>query len=193
MDTYSALLVAVGRWLDRDDLDAQVPDFIRLTEAQLNRRLSDPEMEVSTTLTGDGALLPDDFGEMVSIGTADGYRLTPMSNTEYSAIMPSSGKSAFYTIREGRVYYNAGAVNPVLVYRRSIPPLTATNSSNWLLLRAPDVYLYGALLQASAFLVEDERIPLWKSAFEEAVVQLQADGARRKWGAGTIAPRIARP
>lgn len=190
---YSGLASAVGDWLDRDDLAARIPDFIRLTEARLNRLLDDPEMEVVTTLAGDGVELPADFGAMVSIGTADGNPLQAMGNAEYAAILPQSGTSRFYTIRGGNLYYVPGAANVTLVYRRTIPGLSAGNPSNWLLERAPDLYLYGTLLQASAFLVEDERVPLWKSAFDEAIGELRMDGARRKWGAGPIAPRIRRP
>jgi hypothetical protein len=154
--------------------------------------LDDPEMELSVTLTGDGADLPADFGAMVSIGTSDGNRLTPISNVEYAAIRPASGTTRYYTIREGKVYYTPGSVNPTLVYRRAIPPLTASNPTNWLLSLAPDVYLYGSLMQAAAFLAEDERLPLWKAAFDEAVAELRADGQSRKWGAGPISPRIRR-
>jgi hypothetical protein len=192
LDSYSDLVDAVGDWLDRDDLEARAVDFIRLAEVRLNRILDDPEMEAVVTLTGDGADLPADFGSMISIGTADGYPLSPMSNVEYAAILPSSGVSRYYTIREGKVYYVPGSANPTLVYRRSIPPLTEADDTNWLLERAPDVYLYGALVQAEAFLAEDDRLPLWKGAFDEAIGELRSDGAKRKWGAGPLAPRIRR-
>lgn len=190
--THSELVTAIGDWLDRDDLAARASDFIRLTEARLNRLLDDPDMEVETTLTGDGAALPADLGQIISIGTADGNRLAPMSNTEYAALQPISGASRFYTLRGGSIYYYPGAANVTLVYRRTIPALTADAPTNWLLDRAPDAYLYGALVQASAFLSEDDRIGLWKSAFDEAINELRADGARRKWGSGPIAPRIRR-
>ena len=190
---YTDLVAAIGEWLDRDDLAARAPDFIRLAEVRLNRTLDDPEMEVSTTLTGDGATLPADFGAMVSIGTADGNALSPITNQAYAALRPSSGVSRYYTIREGKVYYYPGSANVTLVYRRTIPSLSVTNATNWLLEMAPDAYLYGALVQASAFLAEDERIALWKSAFDEAIAELKSDGARRKWGAGPLAARIRRP
>lgn len=190
--TYSDLVAAIGDWLDRDDLAARAPDFIRLAEVRLNRLLDDPEMEVSTTLTGDGALLPADFGAMISIGTADGNTLTPITNAAYAALRPSSGVSRYYTLREGGVYYYPGSANVTLVYRRSIPALSASNTTNWLLTRAPDLYLYGSLVQASAFLAEDERVGLWKTAFDEAIAELKSDGAKRKWGAGPLAPRLRR-
>lgn len=191
--TFDELVSAVGDITDRDDLATKAPMFIQLAEARLNRLLDDPEMEVSVTLTGDGADLPDDFGSMVSIGTSDGHPLTEMGNIEYAAILPISGISRYYTIREGKVYYVPGAANPTLVYRRRIPALTSGNPTNWLLTLAPDVYLYGTLIQAFVWDHDEDRAGLYKSAFDEAINELRIDGARRKWGAGPIGPRVRRP
>jgi hypothetical protein len=186
------LIDTLGEWLDRDDLETKADTFIVLTEARLNRLLEDPDMEVSTTLTGDGASLPVDFGSMVSIGTSDGYPLAQMGNEEYAAIRPISGISRYYTIRAGKIYYVPGSANPTLIYRRKIPALTSSNTTNWLLDRAPDVYLYGCLVQAFGWDMDDDRVAGWKGMFDEAINELRTDGARRKWGAGPIAPRIRR-
>lgn len=188
----TGLIDALGDWLDRDDLDTKADTFIALTEARLNRLLEDPDMEVSTTLTGDGASLPADFGSMVSIGTADGYPLAQMGNQEYAAIRPISGVSRYYTIKAGKVYYVPGSANPTLIYRRRIPALTSSNTTNWLLDRAPDAYLYGCLVQAFGWDQDDDRVGGWKAMFDEAINELRIDGLRRKWGAGPIAPRIRR-
>ena len=37
----------------------------------------------------------------------------------------------------------------------------------------PDVYLYGCLLEAEPFLMNDERVQLWATAYERAVTDLQ--------------------
>jgi hypothetical protein len=37
----------------------------------------------------------------------------------------------------------------------------------------PDVYLYGALLEAEPFLMNDQRVGLWTTAFQEALRALQ--------------------
>ncbi len=189
---YADLLADVADTLDRDDISTRLPRWLKLVEAKLNRVLDDPEMETSTTLTGDGASLPADFGAMVSIGTADGYRLTQMGNAEYASILPMSGTSRFYTIREGKVYYVPGAANVTLVYRRTIPALTVAAPTNWLLELAPDVYFYGVLLQAEAWQVNNEQARGWKAMFDEAIAELRADGDKRKWGAGPIVPRLRR-
>jgi hypothetical protein len=38
---------------------------------------------------------------------------------------------------------------------------------------APDLYLYGTLLQAEPFLMNDERIPLWERAVRQVINDLQ--------------------
>ena len=189
---YADLLEDVADTLDRDDVATRLPRWLKLVEARLNRLLQDPEMEASASLVGNGAELPADFGEMVSIGTADGNRLTQIGNAEYAAIRPVSGVSRYYTIVEGKVYYAPGSANATLVYRRNLPPLTEENDTNWLLERAPDVYFYGVLLQTNAWELDTDAASNWKSLWDEAIAELRSDGARRKWGSGALSPRIRR-
>ena len=59
-------------------------------------------------------------------------------------------------------------------------PLSDTNPSNWLLERRADIYVYAALLQAEAHIVNDERLSLWKAALDEALADLNADGNRQR-------------
>jgi hypothetical protein len=115
-----------------------------------------------------------------------------MGNEEYAGLTPISGVSRYYTIREGKIYYYPGSANVTLVYRRTIPALTSTSGTNWLIERAYDVYFYGCLVQAFGWDQDDDRVGGWKSLFDEAVAELRSDGARRKWGPGPIAPRIRR-
>ena len=37
----------------------------------------------------------------------------------------------------------------------------------------PDIYLYGALMEAEPFLMNDARVQLWATAFQESVRALQ--------------------
>ena len=196
LDTYTGLVAEVGNWLDRPDLAARVPTFIRLVESKVNRRLSDPDMEqVSTsTASSDYTALPDGFGEMVSISTGD-LPLAPMSAVEYAGIDSAiTGRPRFYIIVDGAIgFYPRDATAAIrIVYRKNVPALTSSNATNWLLTRAPDVYLYGALTEASAFLVEDDRAGSWKALFDQAMAELMIDADRRRWGVGPLAPRIRR-
>jgi len=44
----------------------------------------------------------------------------------------------------------------------------ATDATNWLLTNHPGVYLYGSLIEAEPYLVNDTRIKLWASLYKDA-------------------------
>jgi len=66
-----------------------------------------------------------------------------------------------------------------LLYYQKVPSLSS-NSDNWLLLEAPDVYLYGALLHSAPYLAEDQRVAVWAQMYSAAVARLNeySDNAR---------------
>ena len=48
--TYSELKTAVANWLNRDDLTSVIPDFIALTEADMDRKIRHWRMEKRATV-----------------------------------------------------------------------------------------------------------------------------------------------
>ena len=60
---YEDLVTKVGDWLDRDDLAAQIPDFIAMVEARLNRVLRSVNSEASAlwSVSDEFYALPSDF------------------------------------------------------------------------------------------------------------------------------------
>lgn len=194
--TYFDLADAVGDWLDRSDLATRIPTFLALVEAKVNRKLQDPDQDATAISTADGdyTALPDDFGEMISI-SAGGGPLFQISASDYAGLDETvTGTPRGYSIVERSIAFapRNAAAEIRMVYRVKVPALTTDAPTNWLLTRAPDVYLYGALVEASAFLVEDQRAIGWKALFDEAVSDLMADGVRRRYGSGPLAPRIRR-
>ena len=69
-----------------------------------------------------------------------------------------------------------------MLYRASVPALSDSVTTNWLLTSAPDAYLYGALLQAAPYLSDDNRIGVWGSLYENAITELNADSDKAKHG-----------
>ena len=57
--------------------------------------------------------------------------------------------------------------------------LDATNQTNWTTDFAPNALLHGALLQATPFLKEDERIPVWQATYDRDIAILEAQDMRR--------------
>lgn len=68
-----------------------------------------------------------------------------------------------------------------LYYYQDLASLSDTNTSNWLLLSCPNIYLYGSCLELTPYLGDDERIQVWKGAFDEAIGLLTGDDNATKW------------
>ena len=51
---------------------------------------------------------------------------------------------------------------------------SGTVTANWLTKNAPDVLLYGSLLEAEPFIKNDERLQLWLGAYSSAISKIQS-------------------
>ena len=61
--------------------------------------------------------------------------------------------------------------------------------TNTVLDTAPDVYLYGALVESAPYLKDDERLPVWEQRFLSAISELQEARERTEWPNTPIAPQ----
>lgn len=198
--SYDELKTAIAEWLARPGdatLTPFVGAFVTLAESRLNRRLRVRAMEATTTLTLAGALtaLPTDFLELKGVRLAGGGRTVlpyapPMVLDAVEQRTPS-GRPRLHTLCGESLRVAPAPDGPQdveLTYYRRLPALSASQPSNWLLAAAPDVYLYGSLLEAAPFLMSDERLPVWSAAFEAALRSLtDADATGRSGGAAVAA------
>ena len=184
ISTYTELQTAVANWLDRDDLTARIPEFIALTEARFNRLLRIRSMETEAdqaTVAGTRSYsLPTDYRQMRTV------HLTTSPITAMSYITPeimdriwagsTQGKPLSYTIKGNNIYVGP---SPDVVYTirflyyKKISSLSTLSPTNSILTDAPDVYLYGCLLEAEPFLQNDARVQLWATAFQQAITDIQ--------------------
>jgi hypothetical protein len=208
ISTYTNLLDAVANWLGgRTDLTSRIPEFIRLCEAKLNRELFVRQMETRSTTTADTTStepefisLPTDFQSMrrVRLSSVTGKPCLEFKSgtqmDEYRfGISNVSGQPRYFTIMgtEMELAPTPDANYTIeMVYRKNIPAL-ATNSTNWLLTLAPDVYLYGALLESAPYIKEDERINTWGLGFRTALDGLNRLGLTSTFNAGPSVVRIS--
>jgi hypothetical protein len=185
INSFTTLKSAISNWLDRDDLSDQLPDFISLNEALFNRVLRIRPMETivtDATVSGTKAYdLPTGYVQMREIH----LDTTPVTSLQY--ISPemlyrvwagsSSGKPDSYSIIGDKIYFGPtpdSAYNYTMTYYKTFDALSDSNTTNWVILNAPDVYLYGALLQAEPFLQNDQRIPVWERGLRQALSDLQS-------------------
>ena len=184
INTYGTLKTAVANWLDRDDLTDRIPEFISLCEATFNRVLRIRAMETTVSDTTVGGTktdaLPDGYLQMREI------HLTTSPVVSLSYITPeimyrirsgsTSAKPNSYTIVGDNILFGPtpdGAYTYDMTYYKSFDALTDVATTNWVILNAPDLYLYGTLLQAEPFLMNDQRIALWERGMRQVINALQ--------------------
>ncbi|MFN3522229.1 MAG: hypothetical protein ACK4YQ_08260 [Phenylobacterium sp.] len=185
LSTYTDLKSAVADWLDRADLNARIPDFVALAEAQMNRTLRVRRMiaRASASLEAEFTSLPGDFLEVVALTGDDGQTLRPAPPQTMAALKaasPGPGRPQRYALAGEALQVHPAPERPVgvaLTYYAKIPALSASVAANWLLAEAPDAYLYGALLQAAPYLRDPEALPIWNAGYEAALAGVRAGQA----------------
>jgi len=65
------------------------------------------------------------------------------------------------------------------VYYELPPLLDDEQQQNWLTNFAPNALLYGTLLEATPFLKNDERIPVWQQFYQMAVQSLNEEDIKK--------------
>jgi hypothetical protein len=196
---WRSLVNAVRNWLNRDESDlsdTQVSEFIALAEAEFNRVLRVPEMdEVSVATIGLGNVdLPSDFlaAQAVFFKTRELGQTTPIGLIrKYGDVLADPLQ---YCILDGSPRKIRLGPQPkeeiqlTLIYYKKIESVSENNPDNWLLNDHPDIYLWGALLCAEAYITNDDRVPGWEAKKDAALSQLIASGRRDRFGGGPLEP-----
>ena len=181
---YSELNTAVANWLDRDDLTDRIPEFIALCEARFNRLLRIRAMEykqTASTVAGQRNLaLPTGFIQMRNLQMNE-TPIVPMQYVTpeiYDRLYGSTltGTPQMYTIIADEIQLGPipGSVLTIeMLFYKKFDALTAAATTNWMIINAPDVYLYGCLLEAEPFIMNDPRVQLWAAAFEQSITSMQ--------------------
>jgi hypothetical protein len=180
--TYDDLKAEIAGWLRRSDLTAEIPNFIALAEAQMNRRLRVRPMtaRLAQSWSAEYVDLPDDFlsERLVKLTSGGTTVLRYLSPEEMDARIrsPSSGRPRFYALYGGEMRLHPApdqAYAAELVYLQALPTLSEGNQSNWLLDSHPDAYLYGALTQSAPYLRADERLQTWTALFGAVLTDIE--------------------
>jgi|TARA_R110002049_G_scaffold253764_1_gene429192 hypothetical protein len=188
LSTFTELKDAIADWLDRSDLTARIPDFIALAEARINRELRIRPMEVRSimyTTSGQKYFnLPGGYIQMRNIQ----LNTNPTQPLEY--ITPemldrlygsnTTGKPKAYTLIGDEIQLSPipdSAYELEMAFYEKFTSLgdgtSGTVTSNWLTKNAPDILLYGALMEAEPFIKNDERVAVWLNGYGNAVDKLQ--------------------
>lgn len=193
---YTDLKAKVASILGRGDLTADIPDFILMCEAKLNRLLKAQSMETksaSFSINGEYVNVPSDFIEarhFYITSTSPDAVLRYLPPDHMTDLFDSVGQPAHYSLVGGQFRFAPApdaTYTATLVYYAKIPAM-ASNATNWLLTAHPDAYVYGSLLEAESHIQNDPRIPMWKAGFDEVVHQINKVSNASRYG-GAMAAR----
>lgn len=197
---YAELKQAVEDWLNKPEIVEAVPTFITLAEARFNRELRVNAMlaRQTATATSDYVELPSDWLQHSSIVVTSPNdvvsSLNYVSPDEYYDIRKdrSTGTPRYYTIiNSDIVLYPApvGATTMEITYYKKIPALSDSNTSNWLLDRSPDLYLYATLLAAEPYLQNDARAGMWSTGVQQIMEAMRMESVKASRPSGALAAR----
>lgn len=188
--TFSDLKSAAADWINRADLTAVIPTFITLAEAKFNRelRLRDMLVRAEATTSNEFVAVPADFLEnyslelnMSQIGPQQSLGFIGPLEAKVLKANKAVGKVRYYTIIDGAFELLPAPTTDtdvILTYYQKIPALSDTATTNWLLTKSPDLYLYSTLLEAAPYLRDDDRMQMWGSARNQVLAAMQLESER---------------
>jgi len=183
---YTSLQTAVTDYLARSDLSGWVPNFIQNCEERFYRdplnvgSWMESALNISNNATTGLAPVPTDYLRLKN-AYLSGILAPPLvrvSLEQLYARYPRSGtlSQPQYIARDGSNFVfgpvPSGSYTIVGTYYAKptlLRNFAADAAAHWLIVNAPDLLLYGALLEAEPFLRNDQRVALWKSAYDLAL------------------------
>jgi len=178
---YAALKTSIANWLHRDSdpmLIAAIPDLINLAEIRLSSDLNARDMDSRTNLstTAEYISTPSDLVEVRRVLlTGDPartlqYRTPDQLSQTYAT--PQTGKPTDFTVIGEQIQLAPipdATYTLEITYKQRIPALSDTNTTNWLLLKYPNTYLWASLCEAQPYIMGDPRVPLFEQKYQQAV------------------------
>lgn len=166
LTTYAELKAAVADYAVRTDLTTQIADFVTLAETMFNHgdeengfpplRVREMEDTQSDTPSSGVVTLQTDFLEMRRVTSKDDPRrilaYAPPEWLDEAFPTTATGYASFYTIiGSSLIIRPIGSSDIEHVYYQKIPALSDVATSNWLLAKSPNAYLFGTLYNLYVF------------------------------------------
>jgi hypothetical protein len=180
---------------DYSSLTTQIDTFIDLAESRISRELETRSQDTRTTLTtsADNAYvsLPTDMRSIRNVKVMNNPRVT------LRYLSPLQVKKEYATTGTGlpRVYSVIGdnlflaptpdsILNIELTYKASVSSLSDSNTTNTILTRFPDLYLYASLFHAYTYLLDEQRATQYNALVENILQSIRIDEEKGNYGVG---------
>jgi hypothetical protein len=192
--TYSELNDTVTSFLHNSAAADMVPMLIALAEAKFNRvlRVEDMVEEFADSITTPEIDLPADYLEAISLNVGD-------EDYDYRTRRDFFMLEGNYYTRRGNQLVLASDISDAtdvsLFYYARIPALTDSNTTNWLLDVAPDLYLYATLIEAVPYMklaMDDPRPPQWLAGMTGVIDSINTSDKESRFSGQALTIQAAR-
>lgn len=190
--TYTTLQTRILNLVERADTatTTEIPYHIEMAEADMSRRLHGRQRTIvaEASIADARSAVPDDFAGVISFKLEGGnhlVRITPDEMAEKKNDNTLTGEPTHYTVIGGEFEYYPNpdtTYTAELTYRQGIPALSSSVTSNWVLAKHPDAYLYGAAVHTAVYLQDGDRAAAFRALFEQAVDQIGRDAEQQIFG-----------
>ena len=191
---YSELQTEVANYLHRTDLTSQIPTFIATAEAMMFRELNIKAMEVSVTgtTTGGYSALPSDFGQVTRVSVTIGGSAVALDyqspDYDFTTAYPrcysiENGQLKLWGTSDGQAY--------TLYYIPAIAPLSVSNTTNWLLTNAQDLYLYAASLEGARYVRNEKEVITLTPLVTGLIDSISRQAKRKMLPSGSLRVKVA--
>lgn len=188
INTYADLVREIRNWSNRKDLtDDEIQSFVYFAGSLANQALRVVAMENSVILdvTEDGhCVIPFDFQELrsltASFNSNSSVPLEKIAWDQYINYVNDASwndKTPRFFARQGPYWFLAPAPNVATKltchYYRTMPDISDTEPTNWLIDMSPMCYLYGSLHFLFLYVFDEERAAFWQEKFKGEIERLQ--------------------
>ena len=196
MTTYATLVADIKDYMEDDgtEFSDAVDGFIDVAELKLSRDLAVPafrKRQTSSLTQSDPFLtLPTDLITLEYLQTVSSNVRTNLLlksdefMQEYWPNRTSTGTPKYYAYFDNSTIYVAptpSANTPVEIsYRRRLPALSSSATSNWLSTDAYDAPLYACLIEASTYNRNDKTLGYYTQLYQKAVQDVNKEGVNRR-------------
>lgn len=193
LTTYAELQASIAGWIDRTDLTARIPDFITLAEVDIARwlRVSWVEKRATSVPTGAFVALPTDYTGMRNIQWSLSDRRVPLEQMSPRVIdgkspFTASGLPKYYAIHAGQIELRpapdaSNTTELEITYYYRPTALSTGNTTNVYLEKAPDLLLFGSLIEASHYLVDDAMFARYLPRYDAARAKVLGEEEAVSW------------
>lgn len=189
LDDYSALKSAIADWMTRNDLTGNIPDWIKLAEARLNRTLG--PVEVNSTLSGTIGQRTISVSALsvveplalflVDPTISDEIELAPKAEGTYPRL-DTPDRPRFWSLDGSVIGFDRPLdLNYSFRFRyRQRFALSDSAPTNWLLTNNPDLYLAASIVWGGGFVDDLNKAAAFKTILDEGIGEVRNIIARGK-------------